>query len=242
MAQKMIFVRAICHGCERSNGDCNRPMRVDDWRKARNIQQFNSCSEYVPDGDCYSCFHRVHRGVNNIRQECVVLPEVKNVVRPGSCLEYVYREIEPLNEWLRKGHSDTGKYTEDMAFDSFETQCRPVPGSRKPGCFLTTACVEYFGLKDDCHLLQDMRQLRDQYVVKLPNGQQLVNEYIETSPGIVVAISKMSQVEKRLIYRFILRNVAVASTQVTEGQMTLAYETYASLYLRLKQELFQKAR
>lgn len=56
------------------------------------------------------------------------------------------------------------------------------------GCFLTTACVEYAGLADDCKELQVMRNFRDTYVRNLDNGSGILAEYYTAAPLIVQRI------------------------------------------------------
>ena len=47
-------------------------------------------------------------------------------------------------------------------------------------CFLTTACVQYAGLEDDCEELTIMRNFRDDYLLRQDSGKQLVEEYYRT--------------------------------------------------------------
>jgi hypothetical protein len=58
----------------------------------------------------------------------------------------------------------------------------------KSGCFLTTACVEYAGLPDNCHELEMMRKLRENYIRNLPDGENFLAEYSLEAPRIVRTI------------------------------------------------------
>ena len=62
-------------------------------------------------------------------------------------------------------------------------------GSGSSGCFLTTACCVYKGLPDDCHELQSMRNLRDNYIKTQSYGEDLINNYYAEAPKIVAAIN-----------------------------------------------------
>lgn len=55
-------------------------------------------------------------------------------------------------------------------------------------CFLTTACVKYAGLSDNCPELQTMRRFRDEYIKSLPEGSTLIDDYYRTAPLIIQRI------------------------------------------------------
>jgi hypothetical protein len=65
-----------------------------------------------------------------------------------------------------------------------------APKKKKKGCYITTACVMAQGLPDDCEELETLRMFRDQYMLGLPYGQDLVEFYYEYSPLIVEAIDQ----------------------------------------------------
>ena len=52
-------------------------------------------------------------------------------------------------------------------------------------CFLSSVCVDYKGLDDQCWELQQLRNLRDNYVRKQPQGNRLVQLYKEQGPKLV---------------------------------------------------------
>lgn len=56
------------------------------------------------------------------------------------------------------------------------------------GCFLTTACVEFAGLPDNCKELQVMRHFRDTYVCNLSDGDKALSDYYQIAPLIVKRI------------------------------------------------------
>lgn len=57
-------------------------------------------------------------------------------------------------------------------------------------CFLTTAVCEYLGKPDDCEELTKLREFRDNWLKKQPDGEELIAEYYRLAPLIV---SKMKQ-------------------------------------------------
>lgn len=66
-------------------------------------------------------------------------------------------------------------------------------GSGSSGCFLTTACCVYKGLPDDCHELQVLRKLRDEYIKEQPYGEELIGNYYAEAPLIVKAINSSEE-------------------------------------------------
>lgn len=62
------------------------------------------------------------------------------------------------------------------------------PAATKSRCYLTSACVEYRGLPDDCHELAVLRDFRDGWLSAQPGGPALIDEYYRVAPAIVDAI------------------------------------------------------
>lgn len=57
--------------------------------------------------------------------------------------------------------------------------------SKKGGlCFITTAVCNLRGLEDDCRELEALREFRDNYLLKTPEGNALVQEYYKIAPEI----------------------------------------------------------
>ncbi len=113
----------------------------------------------------------------------------------GCCRDCEYGE-PPESGW--KWHCTWYKTLEDP--DKIQTDClhfRPR-GSGSSGCFLTTACCVYKGLPDDCHELQTMRRLRDEYILKQPYGKELVDDYYKEAPVIVAKINQNSEKDQIL--------------------------------------------
>lgn len=72
----------------------------------------------------------------------------------------------------------------------------------KSGCFLTTACVEYAGLPDNCHELEMMRELRENYIRSLPEGKDFLAEYASVAPQIVRSIK--GRIDRNDIFQSLL--------------------------------------
>ncbi len=68
----------------------------------------------------------------------------------------------------------------------------PEDGEPEGDCFLTTACVKYYGLKDDCYQLQTLRKFRDGYLSGSSQNRILVHQYYSIAPRLV----KLLEVDK----------------------------------------------
>lgn len=67
------------------------------------------------------------------------------------------------------------------AIDILKTIDNPKPSG---GCFLTTAMCETLEKKDNCYELEELRNFRDNVLLKTKNGQELVSEYYDIAPKI----------------------------------------------------------
>ena len=77
-----------------------------------------------------------------------------------------------------------GRIDEDCVRKIFGTE------GPKPGCFLTSACVEAKGLSDNCYELNTLRSFRDNYLRNMPGGLAEIETYYRVSPVIVAEIHK----------------------------------------------------
>lgn len=60
-------------------------------------------------------------------------------------------------------------------------------------CYITTAVCNSFGKADDCYELTLFRNFRDSYLLKMPEGKQLVEEYYVKAPKIVAQINTLPE-------------------------------------------------
>jgi hypothetical protein len=63
-------------------------------------------------------------------------------------------------------------------------------GASDEGCFITTACVKYYGMKDNCYQLETLRNFRDNYLLLNTNDQAIVKKYYRIAPIIVDFLNK----------------------------------------------------
>ena len=102
-------------------------------------------------------------------------------------------------------------------------------------CFLTTACVEYAGLPDDCHELTTLRQFRDRYIANLPDGASLISEYYTTAPAIVSAVH--AEPRRESILAGMLAEIQSIVSEIEESRNDSALKRYRNMFNRLKTEL-----
>lgn len=105
----------------------------------------------------------------------------------------------------------------------------------KSGCFITTACVEAKGLSDNCFELETFRTFRDEYVKKLPNGSQLIQEYYKIAPQIVKAIDNTQNSQK--IYLTLYKQLVEKSIELI--QLERKEEAFQNIY-KIVEELMHK--
>lgn len=58
------------------------------------------------------------------------------------------------------------------------------------GCFLTTACVDYQHLPDNCYELEVLRKVRDQMLAQGGEMKDMVAEYYRIAPQIIANINR----------------------------------------------------
>ena len=100
------------------------------------------------------------------------------------------------------------------------------------GCFLTTACVEYAGLPDDCYELEAVRGLRERYIRNLPDGESFLREYYETAPKIVEKIKKRS--DSDMVLAELLAKARAVCALIEEERMGEAFQKCRSEFESLK--------
>ncbi len=122
--------------------------------------------------------------------------------------------------------------------DSYQTRVSQEAKESKAsdgGCFITTACVEYAGFSDNCHELEVIRQFRDGYIAKLPDGGALISEYYQTAPQIVKAIS-LSPLKDE-IWRYALQSIIDMAVKIESGENKIALDIYIKLVTDLKSKV-----
>ena len=95
----------------------------------------------------------------------------------------------------------------------------------EPGCYLTTACVDYFGKADDCYELETLRSFRDGYMQTSSEMKQAAKKYYVIAPRIVAKINALP--DKAIVYKEMYTNLVQRCINlINRGKNKQAYETY----------------
>lgn len=106
---------------------------------------------------------------------------------------------------------------------------------QKPsGCFITSACVEAMGLSDDCKELQILRQFRDNYLQKSPEGRKITMEYYKVAPRIVEEIKRKP--DSCQIFKEIFNDTKKIVSQIEQGNSKMAITIYKCMMSQLKKK------
>ncbi|MBQ9592851.1 MAG: hypothetical protein IJR36_03115 [Lachnospiraceae bacterium] len=132
-----------------------------------------------------------------------------------------------IEEWKARNNGDfyyKGDY--HQLIDGFR---------RRKICYITTAVCETFGKPDNCYELMSFREFRDEYLLKQPEGEALVQEYYELAPRIVAAIDMRPDREQ--IYEGIWEEYLAPCLSMIEQE---AYEDCADRYVTMVRTMEQK--
>lgn len=103
------------------------------------------------------------------------------------------------------------------------------------GCFITTACVKYLGLGDDCHELTVLRKFRDEFMLSHENGIKLAELYYSTAPEIVERLESLENSET--VFKILYTDYIVPSVSAIEsGNNELALSIYIAGYSKAREE------
>lgn len=124
------------------------------------------------------------------------------------------------------GYSERDLYNEDIVRHYDDNN------NDHGGCFLTTACVEYKGLADDCYELNTLRNFRDSYMLSFKEGRKDVQTYYEIAPNIVKEINKLDNKDE--VYNYIYENLIVECINlINMNSMNESYEKYKEVVKQL---------
>lgn len=99
--------------------------------------------------------------------------------------------------------------------------------SGSDGCFLTTACVDYFGKTDDCEELTILRRFRDEVLKETEKGIQLINDYYTIAPKLVKMINASD--EKAFIYQSIYECICKCIEAIKQRENEKAVDIYREM-------------
>lgn len=102
---------------------------------------------------------------------------------------------------------------------------------RVEGCFLSTACVRYRGLEDNCRELRVLRSFRDRYVRSTSLGEEAIDYYYDVAPRMVRLIN--NSIVRTEIWNYVSAVVSDAVDLIDSGQPAAALRSYQQLVLHL---------
>ena len=146
-----------------------------------------------------------------------------------------YSDLEQSNSHSLFGNDKNNSSSYDAGYADGtrdrHQDCRDKDG--KEGCFITTACVQHMGKKDNAPELKTLRSFRDNFITKMPNGQNIISLYYEKSPKIVESISKLDKHEQTQIYIQVYQKITKACTLIDEKKYQEAFALYLETVLDL---------
>ena len=103
--------------------------------------------------------------------------------------------------------------------------------ARDNNCFLTTACVNYYGLPDNCYQLKTLRKFRDTYLLVSKETKGLVNQYYSIAPRLVELLETDN--DKSSMYQKIFERINTACNEIELGNYRKAKAVYQNAVLYL---------
>src|SRR3954467_12103630 len=79
-------------------------------------------------------------------------------------------------------------------------------------CFLTTACVNYYELADNCYELTTLRNYRDTYLISSEEGKNLISCYYKVGPALIPLILKDKK--HKMVFKFIYSEIKTACEEI----------------------------
>jgi hypothetical protein len=91
-------------------------------------------------------------------------------------------------------------------------------------CFLTTACVKYYRLSDDCYQLTTLRNFRDSYLLKDNENISLIDTYYKLAPRLVLLLE--SNENRKLLFKEIFDRINLACKEIERRDYEKAKKIY----------------
>jgi len=136
--------------------------------------------------------------------------------------------------WMDKGWNNSSGNWSDKGWSNSSGNWGDAGGS-SGGCFITSACVEYKGLTDDCAELQTLRKYRDIMVQEDESFRGKVLEYYRKAPLIIQQIEKSGK--RNIIYdNLYCQMIQPCVALLKEGKTEEAKLLYLNCYEQLSNE------
>ena len=131
-------------------------------------------------------------------------------------------------------------YGSSASRPSSNTTTKSNSSTKKNGsfCFITTAVCEYYGKADDCRELTILRNYRDSWLRKQPDGELLIQEYYRTAP-LLVALMKQSEFYPEYCENLLSHYIEPCLKLIAEGKNAECKELYSKMFYFMKSEFME---
>lgn len=110
-------------------------------------------------------------------------------------------------------------------------------GFRRKFCYITTAVCRTFGKPDDCYELNAFRRYRDEYLMNIPGGEEMIHRYYDIAPTIVKHIDATGYADE--IYRNIWEeDLRVCLSEIENGELEQCADHYRQMVERMYDRYF----
>ena len=103
-------------------------------------------------------------------------------------------------------------------------------GFKKKLCYITTAVCRSQNKPDNCYELTALREYRDNYLMNSNLGRELVDEYYNIAPGLVMMIDMQQEAEK------IYQNIYDKYLPPSEIRVVICHFYTSKQYFNIKKE------
>ena len=156
----------------------------------------------------------------NLNMAVYIIPVLK-YSKNSSLEKLAHRTIELWNE--KKVTSLTLKNSTYSEIDR---------GYKKKLCYITTAVCQNQDKADDCYELTTLRTYRDSYLLQSEPGHEIVEEYYNVAPGLVMMIDMQKDADQ--IYQNIYEEYLTPCIQHIENERN---EECCKLYMQMVNNL-----
>ena len=96
--------------------------------------------------------------------------------------------------------------------------------AKDKNCFITAACVKYYGLSDNCYQLKTLRKFRDGYLSESSSNKILVEQYYLIAPRLVELLESDSN--KKNLFGEIFGKINAACSAIEQRKFEEAKVIY----------------
>lgn len=114
---------------------------------------------------------------------------------------------------------------------SYETVEKCETRDLNSGCFLTSACCEFYGKADDCYELQTLRNFRDNVLKKTAKGRALCEQYYKIAPPIV---DRLRELNNSSNYEYIYAQILDCIKYIELKEYEKAVEVYKQMCTKMQ--------